>query len=69
MRLDSSAQAPKSINLQRSEQNGLLGFFAVHFTDVLHVGHVTMRAGSDITSNTPGVVGRRRDVGGGGPGR
>ncbi len=43
MRLDSSAQLPKSINRQRSLQNGRWGFLADHFTRSLQVGHITMR--------------------------
>ncbi|OAE12866.1 hypothetical protein AZH11_09920 [Pseudomonas simiae] len=39
----SDAQAPRSISLQRSEQNGRLGLVAVHSTGAPQVGHSTVR--------------------------
>src|SRR5437762_2408578 len=39
-RCDSSAQSPKSINLQRSEQNGRKVFSGIHVCGLLQVGQV-----------------------------
>ena len=44
IRCSAAAQLPRSMSLQRSEQNGRLAFFAVHFTAFLQLGHLTIRA-------------------------
>lgn len=49
-RYDSDAHAPRSISLQRSEQNGRAVLRSVHSTFVPHVGQLTMRL---ITRSTP----------------
>ncbi|OGT63399.1 MAG: hypothetical protein A3E85_02510 [Gammaproteobacteria bacterium RIFCSPHIGHO2_12_FULL_45_12] len=41
MRCDSLAHSPKSINLHRSEQNGLKGFLGDQGVKVLQVGQAT----------------------------
>lgn len=40
------------MSLQRSEQNGRLGFCGVHLTAVLQVGQETILAGFDIVFDT-----------------
>jgi hypothetical protein len=45
MRNDSLAHAPKSIILQRSEQNGRHFDAGVHSTSLRQVGHATVRGG------------------------
>lgn len=42
-RYDSDAHAPKSMSLQRSEQNGREIFFSIHSTVVPQVGQLTVR--------------------------
>jgi hypothetical protein len=42
-RYDSVAHAPRSISLQRSEQNGLKRLSGFHPTGAPQVGHATMR--------------------------
>lgn len=69
MRFSSAAHSPKSINLQRSEQNGLNVAALFHTTALLHVGHWTvsgvlrMMVSCSVTDNGPFEMARLADRG------
>ena len=69
MRFSSAAHSPKSINLQRSEQNGLEVAELPQITALLQVGHCTVRGvllilhSCSVTDNVPFEKARLADKG------